>query len=381
VIGGMAGVGKTALAVQFAHQAADAFPDGQLYVNLRGFGPAGVSATPEEAIRGFLEALGARAEHIPVGVDAQAALYRSLLAGRRVLVLLDNARDEQQVRPLLPGSAGCLALVTSRRQLTGLAADGAYLLNLGVLTDSESIELLAGRLGSDQVCAEAEAAARVIALCDRLPLALAIAAARIAASPALSLGAVARELQHVGRRLDVLDTGDPATSVRSALSWSYNNLSEPAAAMFRQLGLHPGPHISLPAAASQAGIPRRAARALLSELASAHLLTERAPGRFAFHDLLRAYAAEQATAVDTTAGRDAATHRMLGHSLHSAVGADQVLGPERTPITLGLSEQGADLEGFASAQQAPPGCRTLIREWPRPGARQHPAERSGAGSG
>jgi tetratricopeptide (TPR) repeat protein/transcriptional regulator with XRE-family HTH domain len=351
-IGGTAGVGKTALALRFAHQAADAFPDGQLYVNLRGFGPLGTSAAPEEAIRGFLDALGVPAEQIPGSADAQVALYRSLLAGRRVLVVLDNARHEQQVRPLLPASAGCLAVVTSRRRLTGLAAiDGAHLLDLDVMTDSESLELLAARLGPGTVSAEPEATAQVIALCDRLPLALGIAAAR-AALPGLSLGAVAAALHHADQRLDALDTGDRTASIRGVLSWSYDNLREPAATMFRQLGLHPGPEISLPAAASLAGLPRPAARVLLGELVNAHLLTERTPGRFALHDLLRAYAAEQTAAIDTSTQRHAAIHRMLDHYLHTAHGADRVLNPGRTPIALAPPKPGADPEYLLSSQQA-----------------------------
>jgi tetratricopeptide (TPR) repeat protein len=279
-------------------------------------------------------------------------LYRSLLAGRRVLVVLDNARDEEQVRPLLPGSAGCLAVVTSRRQLTGLAAvQGARLLNLDVLSDSESMELLAARLGSDRVAAEPAAAAQITALCARLPLALAIAAARAAARPGLRLAAVAAELQQAGQRLDALDTGDPAASVRAVFSWSHDNLSQPAAAMFRQLGLHPGPDISLPAAASLADVTPAAARVLIGELVSAHLLNQAAAGRFTFHDLLRAYASEQAAPPGNETGSDA-IRRMLDHYLHSAYAADRVLNPGRTPIVLARCEPGANPEGFLSGQQA-----------------------------
>jgi tetratricopeptide (TPR) repeat protein/transcriptional regulator with XRE-family HTH domain len=332
-IGGMAGVGKTALALQFAHQAAEAFPDGQLFVNLRGFGPTGASVTPQGAILGFLEGLGVSAAQIPASQDAQAALYRSLLADRRVLVILDNARDEEQVRPLLPGGAGCMTVVTSRRQLVGLAAaDGAHLLELDLLTDAESLELLVARLGPSPVSEKGEAAARIVALCDRLPLALAIAAARAAMVPDLPLSAVAAELQQVGRRLDGLDTEDPTASMRAVLSWSYHNLSELAAAMFRQLGLHPGPDISLPAARSLTAIPLRASHAALDELARAHLLIERSAGRFAFHDLLRAYAAEQAVATDTVAARYAATCRMLDYYIDTATFAARLLYPASDPL-------------------------------------------------
>ena len=206
VISGTAGVGKTALAVHFAREAAADFPDGQLYVNLRGSGPSGAPAAPEEAIRGFLGAFGLGLDRVPQDVNAQAALFRSLLAGRRVLVLLDNAYDDQQVRQLLPGSAGCITVVTSRRQLTGLAAaDGARLLGLQVLSEDESLQLLAGRLGDERVDHEPEAAARVSALCAGLPLALSVAAAaRAAARSGVPLAALAEELRQ-DNPLDALD--------------------------------------------------------------------------------------------------------------------------------------------------------------------------------
>ena len=292
VISGTAGVGKTALAVHFAHLVAADFPDGQLYVNLRGAHPAAAPAIPEDAIRGFLGAFGLRPDQVPQDADAQAALLRSLLAGRRVLVVLDNASDEQQVRPLLPGSAGCLTVVTSRRQMAGLAAvEGASLLDLDVLSETESLQLLAARLGLERVDDEQEAAARVSALCARLPLALCVVAARAAARSGVPLAALADELGR-GNALDALETGDQASSVRAVLSWSYRSLSQPAATMFRLLGLHDGPDITLPAAASLAGMPRPQARAALGELARASLLTEHRSGRHACHDLLRAYAAE-----------------------------------------------------------------------------------------
>ncbi|HEX3964997.1 MAG TPA: helix-turn-helix domain-containing protein [Trebonia sp.] len=281
VISGTAGVGKTALAVHFAHLAAADFPDGQLYVNLRGAGPGGVPAAPEDAIRGFLGAFGLRPDRVPQDVDAQAALLRSLLAGRRVLVVLDNAKDEQQVRPLLPGSAGCLTVVTSRTQMAGLAAaDGARLLDLDVLSETESLQLLAARLGLERVDDEEAAAARVSALCARLPLALCVAASRAAARSGVPLAALADELA-LDNPLDALETGDQVSSVRAVLSWSYRSLSRSAAAMFRLLGLHDGPEITLPAAASLAGMPRRQARAALGELARASLLSEHRSGRYA----------------------------------------------------------------------------------------------------
>jgi hypothetical protein len=195
-ITGTAGIGKSALAVHWAHRVAALFPDGQLYVGLRGFGPSGTAMPPESAIRLMLDGLGVSPQRMPADLDARAALYRSLVAGRRMLIVLDNARDPAQVRPLLPGSPGCLVLVTSRNQLTGLAAaDGAQLLTLGVLTADEAQELLARRLGLERVVGEPAAVTELTGLCARLPLALAIAAAHGAARPGLALAALAGELR------------------------------------------------------------------------------------------------------------------------------------------------------------------------------------------
>ena len=353
VIEGTAGIGKTALAVHFAHQVAGDFPDGQLYVNLRGFDPAGPPMTPGEAIRIFLDALGVRAAQLPASLEAQAGLYRSLLAGRRMLVLLDNARDAGQVRPLLPASPGCLVLVTSRSQLTGLAAaEGAMPLALDLVTGDEAHELLAARLGGDRLAAEPAAAQELIGLCARLPLALAIAAARAATQPALPLAALAAELRDAGGRLDALDVGDAAASVRAVFSWSYQQLDAAAARMFRLLGLHPGPAVGAPAAASLAGLPPRQARAVLAGLARAHLLAEQAPGRFAFHDLLRAYAAERAQADEDDAERHAAIHRMLDHYLHTAHPAALLIHPTSRTITPPPLQPGVEPQCLADIGQA-----------------------------
>lgn len=312
-IGGTAGVGKTALAVYWAHQVADRFPDGQLYVNLRGFDPSGTPVTPAKAVRRFLGALGVTVTGIPADLDARADLYRSMLASRRMLIVLDNARDPAQVRPLLPGSPGCLVVVTSRNQLTSLvAAEGAWPLTLDVLTGAQAWELLARRLGTERIARQPQPLGELIRLCARLPLALSLAAACAATRPCLPLTALAAELKDEQRRLDVLDAGDPAASLRAAFSSSYRSLSGPAARMFRLLGVHPGPDISAPAAASLAGIPLPQARDALRELAQGHLLAEHTPGRFAFHDLLRAYAAGQAQKCEGEAGRRAALHRIHG---------------------------------------------------------------------
>ena len=229
------GSSKTALAVHFAHQVAERFPDGQLYANLRGFDPAGPPLTPGAAIMMFLEALAVPVDQIPAGLEAQAGLYRRLLAGKRMLVLLDNARDVDQVRPLLPASPGCLVLVTSRSQLTGLVVtEGAYPLTLDLLTDAEAHELLARRVSPQRLDAETAATDELIGLCARLPLALSIAAARAASQPALPLAALAADLRDAGGRLDALDAGHAAANVRAVFSWSYQQLDPPAARMFRQ---------------------------------------------------------------------------------------------------------------------------------------------------
>jgi DNA-binding SARP family transcriptional activator/tetratricopeptide (TPR) repeat protein len=334
VIGGTAGAGKTALAVHWAHRAAKNFPDGQLYVNLRGFDPSGIPVAAADALRWFLGAFGVTEEYMPDSVDARSAMYRSMLADKRVLVILDNARDAAQVRPLLPGSPSCLAVVTSRARLPGLAAiEGARLVPLDVLTAADAHELLAARLG-ERATAEADAACQLTGLCSRLPLALSIVAARAAAQPCLPLAELAREVADAKGRLDALDAGDPAASVRAVFSWSCRQLSEPAARLFRLLGLHPGPDITVPAAASLAGLAPGQARVLMAELADAHLIAEHALGRYAFHDLLRAYAADLGAASDHDAERRDAVHRVLDHYLHTAHSGSRVLNPARLLVTM-----------------------------------------------
>ncbi len=334
VIGGTAGAGKTALAVHWAHHSAGEFPDGQLYVNLRGFDPSGTPVAPGDALRWFLGAFGVTEEQIPDSVDAQSALYRSVLAGKRVLVILDNARDAAQVRPLLPGSRSCLALVTSRARLPGLAAtEGARLVPLDVLTADEAHELLASRLG-ERARAEADAAQQLTEACSRLPLALSIVAARVAARPYLPLADLARELADAQGRLEALDAGDPVASVRAVFSWSCEQLTGPAARMFRLLGLHAGPDVTIAAAASLAGVDRGQAAAAVAELADAHLIAEHAPGRYAFHDLLRAYAAYLAGTTDGDVERRDAVRRVLDHYLHTASAGSGLLNPVRPQLPL-----------------------------------------------
>jgi DNA-binding SARP family transcriptional activator/tetratricopeptide (TPR) repeat protein len=353
---GAAGVGKTALAVHWAQRVTHHFPDGQLYLNLRGFDPGGSAMSPAEAIRRLLDAFQVPPGRVPVSFDAQIGLYRSLLAGKRVLVVLDNARDAEHVRPLLPGAPGCLAVVTSRNQLTGLvAAEGAVPLALDLLSPAEARDLLANRLGADRVAAEPAAVDDIIESCARLPLALAIVAARAAVNATVPLTAVAGQLRRA--RLDGLDGGDPFTDVRAVLSWSYQVLDAESARLFRLLGLHPGPDIAAPAVASLAGRTAAQVRPLLAELAGAHLVTEHAPGRYTFHDLLRAYATELVHTADPDAERRAAAARMLDHYLHTAHAAALLLQPHREPIVplaAGAAEPLADYAqavGWLTAEQ------------------------------
>ncbi|MEU8157140.1 BTAD domain-containing putative transcriptional regulator [Micromonospora sp. NPDC048986] len=335
LICGAGGVGKTWLALRWAHDNLWQFPDGQLWLNLRGVAPAAAPMSQSTAIRAILEALGVPATEAPTDLDAQIGLYRSIVADRRMLIVLDNAADSDQVRLLLPGGDGCFVLVTSRRQLPGLVAiDGARALTLGLLSTDESRELLARRLGGDRVAAEPEATAEIIDGCSRLSLALAVVAARAAAHPGFPLAGLAAELRETTGGLDAFDSGDQLLNVRAALSWSYRTTSTEAARVFRLLGLHPGPDVSAAGAASLVGLPVNRVRPLLAELTRAHLIDEHAPGRYGFHDLLRAYAAELTRAEESAAETDAALRRMFGHYLHTGHAAAVVLDPHRDPIDL-----------------------------------------------
>jgi tetratricopeptide (TPR) repeat protein len=307
---------------------------------------------PGQAVRGFLDALGVPPERIPTDLTAQAALYRSQLAGKRMLVVLDNARDAEQVRPLLPGAATALAVVTSRNQLTApIAAAGARPLSLDVLSRAEARELLARRLGAERLAAEPDAVEQIITACAQLPLALAIAAAR-AQQTNFPLAVLAADLGQAGQHFDVLDAGDLTTQLRTVFSWSYSALAPRAARLFRLLGLHLGPDISAPAAASLAGQPRRETRGLLTELARANLITEHTSGRYSLHDLLRAYATDLAYTHDTNAERHAATHRILDHYLHTTHTAERVLNPTRDPIPLTAPQVGVTPENPTDDRQA-----------------------------
>jgi DNA-binding SARP family transcriptional activator/tetratricopeptide (TPR) repeat protein len=353
-LSGTAGVGKTALAVHWAHRVADQFVDGQLYVNLRGFHPSAPPVSAPDAIRGFLDALAVPAGRIPAGFEAQVGLYRSVLAGRRVLVVLDNAVDAEHIRPLLPGASGCVVLVSSRDPLPGLAtAEGAHLLQLDLPNDDEARHLLAGRLGARRVAAEQDAVADLIRLCARLPLALAIVAARAATRPAATLGSLASELGALHGSLEAFSGSDPVTDLRAVFSWSVHPLTPPAARMFRLLGLPPGPDISAPAAASLAAVRLTEVRRHLAELVRAQLVVEHLPGRYTCHDLLRAYAGELLGDVDQDGVvRRAAEHRLLDHYLHTAHAADRLLTPNRDPIITSPPTPGVTAEELSTHDQA-----------------------------
>ena len=353
VISGTAGTGKTALAVRFGRQVAKRFPHGQLYVNLRGLDPATPPMEPAEALRFFLDALGVPPYRIPADTQGRSALFRSLLDGKRMLIVLDNARNVAQVRPLLPGSPGSLVVVTSRNEMTGLvAAEGAVPLTLDVLSYDEAREMLVRRLGQDRPAAEPEAADEIICSCARLPLALGIAVGRAASRPRRPLTELAAELRDARGRLDALEAGDAVTNVRAVLSWSYDQLSEPAARMFRLLGMHPGPDISLSAAASLAGMARADAGAALRELSRTHMVAEYLPARFTFHDLLRAYAADQAERHDPAPERRGAVHRVLDHYLHTAMAASHRFSPFRSPLQLASPQPGVLPADVADKEQA-----------------------------
>ncbi|MFB9628242.1 BTAD domain-containing putative transcriptional regulator [Nonomuraea helvata] len=366
VITGTGGVGKTTLAVHWAHRVRDRFPDGQLYVNLQGFGPAHTARPPAEAVRLFLDALQVPSQLIPTTLEAQVGLYRSLLAERRMLILLDNALDSEQVRPLLPNAPGCLALVTSRAELTGLvAAEGARTLSLGLFSPAHSRALLTRRLGVDKVGAEPQAVDDIVSRCAGLPLALAIVAARAHARPAFPLGTLISGLDEGASgadgvdgadgldSLDVFDGGDAATNMRTVFSWSYRALSPDAARLFRLRGLLPAPEISTAAAASLAGISVRHAYRLLTELTRANLAAERSPGRYGWHDLLRTYAEELTRLHDSEAERREALHRLLDHYLHSARLGDGLLDLyHRVPLALAPPRPGVVLAWITDRAQS-----------------------------
>ncbi|MBO0814909.1 MAG: tetratricopeptide repeat protein, partial [Actinobacteria bacterium] len=335
VIHGIAGAGKTWLALHWAHRNAGRFPDGQLWVDLRGFDPCEPPLDTETALRTLLDALGVAPAAVPATVPAQTGLYRSVTAGKRILLVLDNARDTSQVAPLLPGGPACRVLITSRHQLTGIVTGyGALTLNLDGLSGPEAWDLLAGHLGAPRLTAEPAATASLLTYCAGLPLAISIVAAQAKTHPRFSLAALAASLADDATRLDGLDTGEPVASVRAALSWSYHALTVAAADLFPLLGLAAGPDISLPAAASLSAMTPGQARTALRELEHANLLHQHAPGRYRMHDLVALYALEQAGRSLPAAAQAAALRRVIDYYLHTAVAGEQLLATPRHAVSL-----------------------------------------------
>ncbi|MFC9181023.1 BTAD domain-containing putative transcriptional regulator [Streptomyces globisporus] len=331
---GSGGVGKTTLAVHWAHRVQHRFPDGTLHTDLRGYGP-GRPATPAEVLDDFLVALGVPPAAVPAGTGARSGLYRTLVTGRRMLIVLDNANSAEQVRPLLPGAPGCMVLVTSRDSLSGLVVtEAAHRLTVDVLSRSEATALVVGIIGPHRAAADSAAVDDLVRLCARLPLALRIAAGRSAAHPGITVADIVAELTNEDFALDALSRNqDPRAAVRTVFAWSYDQLTSPQAHLFRHLGLHPGPDISTPAAAALAHLAPREARSLLSALADAHLIEPVAHDRYRFHDLLRAYAAELTHRRDTEQDHQRAREAVLTWYTHTAHTADRQVYPTCTRLT------------------------------------------------
>ncbi|WP_170141009.1 AfsR/SARP family transcriptional regulator [Allonocardiopsis opalescens] len=359
-IGGIAGVGKTALALWWAHRIGHRFPDGHLYVDLRGYGPDD-PMHPTAVLTQFLDALGVSAQDMPMDEQSKIGLYRSLLAGRKMLVMLDNAKAAEQIRPLLPGSPGCLVVVTSRSDLPSLVAgNGARPITLTCLSQTEAINLLRLIIGPSRVDRELDLAATLVCLCSCLPLALRIVAQRTAFRPELSLAQIVDELTAEQDRLDGLATpdGDPTTDVRLAFSWSYQALSAEAARLFRLLGLHSGPDISVTAGAALGGISPSRAHRLMEHLASAHLLERSGTDRYHFHDLLRSFARECADAEETSDDRETAVRHLVEWYLHTAHATCNLLIPIIPTVDLDAPSQPCPAMRFETPSRAMEWCET-----------------------
>ncbi|MCQ4042331.1 BTAD domain-containing putative transcriptional regulator [Streptantibioticus rubrisoli] len=342
-VAGIGGVGKTTLAVHVAHAARTAFPDGQLYVDLQGQGAR--PAEPETVLASFLRALGTPDSAIPDGLEDRAALYRSVLDGRRVLALLDNAHDAAQVRPLLPGTAGSAALITSRVRMVDL--EGAHLVDLDVMSPEEALQLFTKIVGSERVMAERQAALDVVAACGFLPLAIRIAASRLATRRTWTVSVLARKLSDERRRLDELKAGDLA--VKATFEMGYGQLAPEQARAFRLLALPDGPDISLDAAAAVLDMDTYEAESLLEALVDISLLESAAPARYRYHDLLRLYARDCAERDETPQDRQAALSRVLDFYLASAAGVYELMNPGE-PVLEHLAAP--TLSGLAFTEQS-----------------------------
>ncbi len=346
VVIGPAGIGKTTLAIHWARQVTDSFPDGVLYADLRGFASSAESATPASVLTRFLAGVGFPADQVPAELDEQIALFRSVLASRSVLVLLDNARSAAQVRPLLATGPRCLTVVTSRSELGGLVAqEQAEPFRLELLRPAEARQLLVARVGPGPIGQEPVAAGELVDRCAGLPLALALVAAQIGLRHRLPLAAHLRALRQTP--LDALSTGG-SSDLRTIFSWSYHQLSPEAARMFRLLGSHPGPDLTVEAAAALAGVPVREADRLLGELVSAHQVIETGEDSYALHDLLRSYAIELC---ERTEGEEAFT-RLVDYYVHTGLAAALALAPTRDLIELPAPDPLLDLIVPADREQA-----------------------------
>lgn len=347
-IDGMAGIGKTTLAIHAAHRLAEHYPDGRLFLDLHGHTSGQPPITPPAALDTLLRALGVPADRIPHDPDARAALWRAELAGRSVLVVLDNAADAAQVRPLLPGSAGTLVLITSRRRLVDL--EPAHILSLDVLPEADAIALFTCVVGDDRLATEPDSVRDVIELCGQLPLAIRIAAARLRSRPAWTVGHLADRLRQARRPLTELSAGD--RSVAAAFALSYRQLDPARQRMFRLLGLNPGPDIDVPAAAALAAVAPGEAERLLESLVDDHLLQQPVAGRFRFHDLVRQHAQSTALAEEPEPGRREALHRLVGFLLHTGHRGSRLLDQQHPPIDVGEPPDGcapAELRDDAAA--------------------------------
>lgn len=354
VIVGTAGVGKTSLAVHWAHRVHNRFPDGQLCVNLHGYDP-GVPLTAEMVLDRFLRALNVAPKTIPGDMEAKAALYRTLLADRRVLILLDNAASAGQVRPLLPGSPGCLVLVTSRSRLSGLGVrNGARRVTLDLLPEVDAIDLLRTVTATYRRGDAPEAFAELARLCARLPLALRIAAERAASHPHMPLADLIRDLRDESALWDALsaDDEDDADAVRTVFAWSYRALPEPAARLFRLLGLHPSPEFGTDVVSTLADLSTAESRRLLDVLVGAHLIEQTGPDRYQFHDLLRAYAIDQVSHHENPEDRQLAIQRILTWYLYAADKAEERIGALDLRIVLDPREPRISLPVFHTPRDA-----------------------------
>jgi tetratricopeptide (TPR) repeat protein len=349
VLAGPPGVGKTALAVHWAHGVRHLFPDGDLYTSVHGHAP-GPRAEASQALDAILRALGVAPERIPLDLDGRSALYRSEVNGKRLLVVIDDVLNPAQVRPLLPASPGCMVMVTSRNTLPGLVArEGARRLALDVLPMADSVTLLRSTVGA-RVDSEPRAAHDLAEHCARLPLALRVAAERLLDRPDAALSDLVRELAAEESRLDALAEEDELSDLRAVMTASYQALDEGAARFFRRLGLHPGPEFSCPAAAALTGTPQAKARRLLDRLVRANLVERPREDRYRLHDLVRLYAVERVRAEEGPEAAGEAVGRVARWYTHAAARA-QLMEHPNFPVVPG-AEQEHELPGFGSLQDA-----------------------------